>query len=79
MNEFYRFLRQLPLRRGPGRMVGGICGGIAAKFGWNVTVVRLVTLLLFLLPGIGLVAYAIVWLLLPKYDESIALQRLLGN
>jgi phage shock protein C len=79
MDSFYRFLRAIPLRRGPNRWLGGVCGGIAAKFGWDPTLVRIVTLLLFLVPGIGVAGYLVVWLLLPNYDDSIALERLLAN
>jgi phage shock protein C len=79
MDSFYRFLRAIPLRRSPNRWLGGVCGGIAAKFGWDPTLVRIATLLLFLVPGIGIAGYLVVWLLLPNYDDSIALERLLAN
>ncbi|EMY33678.1 PspC domain-containing protein [Arthrobacter crystallopoietes BAB-32] len=79
MDSFYRFLRSLPIRRGPNRWIGGVCGGIAAKFGWDPTLVRIVTLLLFLVPGIGVAGYLVAWLLLPYYDGTIALERLLAN
>ncbi|HXF03280.1 MAG TPA: PspC domain-containing protein [Arthrobacter sp.] len=77
METFYRALRSSPIRRGPDRWVAGICGGIAAKFGWDVTWVRIATLLIFLFPGIGVGTYLVLWLLLPKYDGSIALENLL--
>lgn len=79
MDTVYKFLRSIPLRRGPGRWVAGICGGIAAKFGWDPTIVRIATLLLFLLPGLGIGAYLVVWLLLPWQDGSIALERILSS
>ncbi|MCG2621536.1 PspC domain-containing protein [Arthrobacter sp. I2-34] len=78
MDSLYKFLRSIPLRRGPDRWVAGICGGIAAKFGWDPTLVRIGTLLLFLLPGLGLGAYLVVWLLLPWHDGSIALERMVS-
>jgi phage shock protein C len=46
------------------RVVGGVCGGIAAWSGIDVAVVRIVTVL-FMLMGHGLVLYAVAWLLLP--------------
>ena len=79
MDTLYKTLRSIPVRRGPNRWVGGVCGGIADKFGWDTTVVRIVTLLLFLFPGIGVAAYLVAWLLLPKYDGSIALEKLLQS
>ncbi len=78
MDTVYKFLRSIPLRRGPDRWVAGICGGIAAKFGWDPTMVRIAMLLLFLLPGLGIGAYLAVWLLLPWQDGSIALERILS-
>jgi phage shock protein C len=76
MDPLYKFLRSIPLRRGPDRWAAGICGGIAAKFGWDPTLVRIATLLLFLFPGIGIGAYLVLWLLLPYQDGSIVLERL---
>lgn len=68
-------IRRINYRRGPQRIAGGICGGIAAGMNSNVTVVRIVMLLAFLLPGIGLLAYCIAWSLLPWQDGSIPVER----
>ncbi|MFC7401123.1 PspC domain-containing protein [Citricoccus sp. GCM10030269] len=75
MNTFYRSLRAIPFRRGPSRWVGGICGGISAKFGWDPTLVRIVVLISFLLPVIGIGAYIVAWILLPWQDNTIPLER----
>ncbi|GAA1316932.1 PspC domain-containing protein [Leucobacter albus] len=78
--SFFDTLRRSPIHRGPNRVLGGVCGGIAAKFGWNPTTVRLVTVIAFLLPVIGFGTYAIAWLLLPRAtDGSIVIERLLGS
>lgn len=77
MNFLYSLLRKQPLRRGPKRLVGGICSGVAARFGWDPWLVRLIVLISFLLPVVGFGTYVIAWLLLPWQDGSIALQRLL--
>ena len=75
MDKFFNALRQMPLRRGPARMAGGIAGGIADKFGWDVTIVRIAMLLSFLLPFLGIGAYIAAWLLIPAQDGSIILQK----
>ncbi|WP_313813706.1 PspC domain-containing protein [Glutamicibacter sp.] len=75
MDKFFNSLRSIPLRRGPGRMVGGVAGGIADKFGWDVTIVRIIMLISFLLPVIGIVAYIVAWLLIPAQDDTIILQK----
>jgi phage shock protein C len=75
MDAFYRTLRAIPYRRGPNRWVAGLCGGLSAKFGWDPTLVRIVVLISFLLPFIGVGTYLLAWLLLPWQDGSIPLER----
>ena len=75
MDKFFNALRSLPIRRGPARMAGGVAGGIADKFGWDVTIVRIAMLISFLLPVLGLGAYIVAWLLIPAQDNSIILQK----
>jgi phage shock protein C len=72
-------IRRAGFRRGPARLLAGICGGIAAKTGINVWIVRLVTLLLFALPVLGWGVYAVVWILTPNQSGSIPLERWLGR
>ncbi|GAA5227868.1 PspC domain-containing protein [Paeniglutamicibacter antarcticus] len=77
MDTFFNSLRSIPFRRGPKRLAGGVAGGIAEKFGWDVTLVRICVLLSFLLPVLGLGAYIVAWLLLPAQDDSIPLQKMI--
>ncbi len=77
MRSFFDTIRQANFRRGPSRMFGGVAGGIAHKLGANVALVRLLVLIAFLLPGIGLGLYLVAWILLPWQDGSIPLERLL--
>ena len=55
------------------RLLLGVCGGIAHRFGWNSNLVRLVTVVLgIFLPGpnvIVLAAYIIMGLVLPVSEE----------
>ena len=75
MNSLFETMRNLGFRRGPQRLVAGIGGGIAAKFGVNVWVVRLLILLSFLLPVIGIAVYLLAWAVLPWQDGSIPLEK----
>lgn len=77
MDTFYNSLRSIPFRRGPKRFLGGIAGGIADKFGWDVSLVRIGVLLSFLLPVIGPGLYLVAWLLIPYQDNTIVLQKML--
>ena len=52
------------------RMVGGVCAGIAARFGYDVTLLRVVAVLLALWGGLGIVAYLVLWALLPPAGRT---------
>lgn len=46
--------------------IGGVCGGIAETYDIDPIIIRLIALLLFFFTGIGLIAYIILWCILPK-------------
>lgn len=48
-----------------GRWVAGVCAGIARRYGWSPGVVRLIFVLSCLLPGPQVLAYVVLWLLMP--------------
>jgi phage shock protein PspC (stress-responsive transcriptional regulator) len=52
-----------------GRIIAGVCAGLARRFGWNVTVVRVLAVLSFVLPGSQLLVYAICWIVIPSDPE----------
>ena len=49
-----------------GRLVAGVCAGLARRFGWSPTGVRLLFLLSCLLPGPQIVVYIVLWVLVPS-------------
>lgn len=51
------------------RLIGGVCGGIAERYGWQPRTVRLAFLASCLLPGPQFVAYLGLWLLIPQDDR----------
>jgi len=57
-----------------GRKIAGVCLGVAEYFDLDVTLVRLVWLLLTLLPmpGSGLLAYVVGWILIPSEEHAPA-------
>lgn len=79
MDAVFRTIRSLGFRRGPGRILGGICGGIAAATGWSVVGIRVVMLILFLLPVFGFGLYLLVWVLTPWRTGTIPLERFLDG
>lgn len=53
-------------RPAEGRWIGGVCAGIARRFGMKTGLVRILAVLSCLLPGPQFVAYLALWLLLPS-------------
>ncbi|WP_034271990.1 PspC domain-containing protein [Haloechinothrix halophila] len=49
-----------------GKMIAGVCAGIADRFGWNANTVRLVFVISCLLPGPQFLLYIALWVLMPK-------------
>lgn len=79
MNSFFNAIRNTGFRRGPQRLITGISGGLAVNLGMDVWLVRILILLAFLLPVVGLGVYALVWALTPWQDGSIPLERALSG
>jgi len=48
-----------------GRIVAGVCAGLARRFDLSPTVVRVLFVLSMLLPGPQILIYAVLWLVLP--------------
>ena len=55
-----------------GRVVAGVCAALANRFGVSSTLVRLLFVLSFLLPGTQLVVYAVLWVLVPSEGSERA-------
>src|SRR3954451_11740668 len=51
-----------------GRMLAGVCAGIAQRWGLDLTLVRVVTVVLTLFTGVALAAYLAAWLLTPSTE-----------
>lgn len=48
------------------RILAGVCGGIADHMGWDVSMVRIVLILLGFFAGISLLLYIILWIIIPE-------------
>ncbi|MEZ0163956.1 PspC domain-containing protein [Kineococcus sp. LSe6-4] len=49
-----------------GKVIAGVCAGLARRFGVSATVVRLLFVLSCLLPGPQFIVYLVLWVVLPK-------------
>jgi phage shock protein C len=54
------------VRPSSGTMIAGVCAGIAQRFGWSVTLVRVLTVASILIPGPQVIIYVVLWALIPK-------------
>ncbi len=52
------------------RMIAGVLGGIARRYGWNATLLRALYVLVSIASAAfpGLLVYLILWLLIPEGD-----------
>ncbi|MDI6603891.1 MAG: PspC domain-containing protein [Thermoanaerobacteraceae bacterium] len=53
------------------KILGGVCGGITEYFDADVTIVRLVWVLISLFNGAGLILYIIAWIIIPENPYQI--------
>lgn len=70
------------LRRGSDRILGGVCSGLAAYFGVDPLLVRIVFVILALVPpslGIGVILYLVFWFLMePAQGAPASATRNIG-
>ena len=69
--KFFQWLRNLGINRSGSRWVGGVCSGLAARWGIDPVIVRGLAVVLTLFFGVGLLVYGVAWALLPEPDGRI--------
>jgi phage shock protein PspC (stress-responsive transcriptional regulator) len=53
------------------RKIGGVCGGIAEYFDKDPTIIRIAFVLVAILThGLGIIAYFVMWLVIPKKPKA---------
>ncbi|OTG85628.1 PspC family transcriptional regulator [Acinetobacter sp. ANC 4558] len=54
------------------KMIAGVMGGIAERFGWNANLLRIIFILVScLFSGFpGILVYLILWLIIPKHKTT---------
>ncbi|HSZ98914.1 MAG TPA: PspC domain-containing protein [Streptosporangiaceae bacterium] len=68
------------VRSRKGRMVAGICAGVAEYFGWDVTLVRVIVAVIAVLTGgAGLLAYLAAWAIIPEEGDKTSIAEKLVN
>ena len=51
-----------------GRWIGGVCAGLARRFGTTPNMMRLIFVISCLLPGPQFLIYIVLWILMPSED-----------
>jgi phage shock protein C len=67
--------RKRLVRPRAGRKIAGVCAGFAEYFDLDVTLVRVVWLIVALMTvyvGVGLLAYPIAWIVMPQEPEMMS-------
>lgn len=49
-----------------GRIIAGVCAGLALRFATSATLVRVIFLVSLLLPGPQILIYLALWVIMPK-------------
>jgi phage shock protein PspC (stress-responsive transcriptional regulator) len=63
------------VRPARGKIIAGVCAALANRFGWSVGLVRLLVILSCLLPGPQVIAYIVLWILIPKERDGVRVVR----
>lgn len=52
-------------------MIAGVMGGLAERYGWDVTLVRIIFVMVSIFSAAfpGILVYLILWFLIPKQDQ----------
>lgn len=51
-----------------GKVIAGVCAGIADRFGWSRNALRTIFVISCVLPGPQFLLYLALWLLMPKRE-----------
>ena len=62
-----------------GRLLAGVCVGLADHFGLDPTLVRVAFGVLAFFSGLGIVAYLVAWALIPEEGESVSIAEKMIN
>ena len=65
------------LRRSDDRVVAGVCSGIAEYLNIDTTVVRIITAVLTVFGGSGILIYLVAWLVMPDSSGNVIAGRML--
>lgn len=63
--------RKRLMRPRQGRKIAGVCAGLAEYFDLDVTLIRVVWLVILFAAGVGFFAYIVAWIVMPEEPEML--------
>jgi phage shock protein PspC (stress-responsive transcriptional regulator) len=54
------------IRPRQGRVIAGVCAAVADRFGWDRTLVRVLTVAAVIFAGLSLWIYILLWIIIPS-------------
>ncbi|WP_108821722.1 PspC domain-containing protein [Dysgonomonas sp. Marseille-P4361] len=60
------------------KMIGGVCSGISAYFGIDVTLIRILAVFSLIFYGVTFFVYVVLWLVIPKTRSILDKMRMYG-
>jgi phage shock protein PspC (stress-responsive transcriptional regulator) len=76
LERFFDWIRSSGVRRGDDRWLAGVCGAVAGRTGLDPLIVRGIAVVVAILGGPALFAYAIGWAFLPDSEGRIHAEQL---
>lgn len=58
-----------------GSVLGGVCKGISEVYGMDVSMVRLIALLLLFVAGAPFIIYIVMWIVLPDKNDVVTYEN----
>ena len=74
LDRFFAAVRRSPVVRSQNRVIAGVCAGLAERLGISTALVRVIAIVVAVI-GPGVLLYLTAWLLVPRYDGQIRLER----
>jgi phage shock protein PspC (stress-responsive transcriptional regulator) len=66
--------KKVLVRRRDGRLLAGVCGGLAEYFDMDVNLIRLIVAMIAVFTGgVGILGYLVAWVVIPEEGEKTSI------
>jgi len=53
------------------RVIAGVCAAFAQRYGWDLTLTRVIAAILIVFTGVGALAYIAAWIIIPEEQYAL--------